>query len=246
MKIYLVGAGPGDPELLTVRAERLIKTADVVFYADALIPPGIMALTRPDCERIATKSLTLEAMLPLMIQAAQTGKLVLRLHSGDLSLYGAIHEQIQALHQAGITVEIVPGIGAIQLAAARLTTEWTVPELVQTVILTRTAGVTPMPEDLAALAAHRATLGLYLSARLVDTAQAQLQKHYPPDTLVAVCYRLGWPQEKIWLVPLTEMAALTHRQRLTRTTLYVISPVFQAGATRSYLYHPRHRHLFRP
>ncbi|MEN9214363.1 MAG: precorrin-4 C(11)-methyltransferase [Gloeomargarita sp. DG02_3_bins_56] len=246
MKIYLVGAGPGDPDLLTVRAERLIKTADVVFYADALIPPGIIALTRPDCERIATKSLTLEAMLPLMIQAAQTGKLVLRLHSGDLSLYGAIHEQIQALHRAGMTVEIVPGIGAIQLAAARLTTEWTVPELVQTVILTRTAGVTPMPEDLAALAAHRATLGLYLSARLVDTAQAQLQKHYPPDTLVAVCYRLGWPQEKIWLVPLTEMAALTHRQRLTRTTLYVISPVFRAGATRSHLYHPQHRHLFRP
>ncbi|MEN9215736.1 MAG: precorrin-4 C(11)-methyltransferase [Gloeomargarita sp. HHBFW_bins_162] len=246
MKIYLVGAGPGDPELLTVRAERLIKTADVVVYADSLIPPAIIALTRPDCQRIATKSLTLEDILPLMIAPAQAGKLVVRLHSGDLSLYGAIYEQIQALHHAGMTVEIVPGIGAMQLAAARLTTEWTVPEVVQTVILTRTPGRTPMPENLADLAAHRATLGLYLSARLVDTAQSELQKHYPGDTLVAVCHRLGWPQEKIWLVPLQDMAAVTQRERLTRTTLYVISPVFTAGATRSHLYHPQHRHLFRP
>ncbi len=246
MKIYLVGAGPGDPELLTVRAERLIKTADVVVYADSLIPPGIIALTRPDCERIATKSLTLETILPVLIERVNAGQLVLRLHSGDLSLYGAIYEQIQALQAVGITVEVIPGIGAMQLAAARLTTEWTVPELVQTVILTRTAGVTPMPENLADLAAHRATLGLYLSTRLVDTAQAELQKHYPPDTQVAVCHRLGWPQEQIWLVPLDQMAALTHRERLTRTTLYVVSPVFGAGVTRSHLYHPEHRHLFRP
>jgi len=245
-KIYIVGAGPGDPELLTVRAERLIKTADVVLYADSLIPPGIVALTRADCERIPTKNLTLETIVPLMIERVRAGKLVLRLHSGDVSLYGAIYEQIQALHGAGIGVEIIPGVGAMQLAAARLTTEWTVPELVQTVILTRTAGITPMPENLADLAAHRATLGLYLSARLVDQAQAELQKHYPPDTLVAVCHRLGWPQERIWLVPLTQMAAVTHREHLTRTTLYVISPVFGAGVTRSQLYHPQHRHLFRP
>jgi len=245
-KIYLVGAGPGDPELLTVRAERLLKTAEVVVYADSLIPPAIVALTRPECERIPTKSLTLEAIMPLMIERARAGKLVVRLHSGDVSLYGAIHEQIQALHAAGIAVEIVPGVGSMQLAAARLTTEWTVPELVQTVILTRTAGATPMPENLVDLAAHRATLGLYLSARLVDKAQAQLLHHYPPDTPVAVCHRLGWPQERIWVVPLTEMAALTHRECLTRTTLYVVSPVLGAGMARSHLYHPTHRHLFRP
>ncbi|MCS6783461.1 MAG: precorrin-4 C(11)-methyltransferase [Gloeomargarita sp. SKYBB_i_bin120] len=246
MKVYLVGAGPGDPELLTVRAQRLIQQADVLVYADSLIPPAIVALARPDCERIPTKHLTLEEIVPLMVSRAQANQLVVRLHSGDVSIYGAIAEQIEALRQAGVAVEVVPGIGSLQLAAARLQTEWTLPEVVQTVILTRAPGVTPMPEKLADLAAHRATLALYLSARWVDQAQAELQKHYPTDTLVAVCHRLGWPQERIWLVPLAEMAPLTHRENLTRTTLYVISPVFHAQGQRSRLYHPDHRHLFRP
>ncbi|MCS7031315.1 MAG: precorrin-4 C(11)-methyltransferase [Gloeomargarita sp. SKYG116] len=246
MKVYIVGAGPGDPELLTVRAMRLIQQADVLVYADSLVPPAIVALARPDCTRIPTKSLTLEELIPLMVDRARAGQHVVRLQSGDVSIYGAIAEQIQALHQAGVAVEIVPGIGSLQLAAARLLTEWTLPGVVQTVILTRTPGATPMPENLADLAAHRATLALYLSARLVDKAQAELQKHYTSDTPVAICHRLGWPQERIWLAPLTEMAALTHRENLTRTTLYVVSPVLGVQAGRSCLYHPQHRHLFRP
>lgn len=246
MKVYLVGAGPGDPDLLTVRAMRLIQRADVLVYADSLIPPAIVALARPDCERIPTKSLTLETLVPLMVERAKAGRLVVRLHSGDVSIYSAIVEQIQELQQAGVAVEIVPGIGSLQLAAARLQTEWTLPGVVQTVILTRAPGVTPMPENLADLAAHRATLALYLSARWVDQAQAELQKHYPSETLVMVGHCLGWPQERLWLVPLAEMAALTQQERLTRTTLYVISPVLGAAASRSCLYHPQHRHLFRP
>jgi precorrin-4/cobalt-precorrin-4 C11-methyltransferase len=143
---------------------------------------------------------------------------------------------------------VVPGISAYQAAAAKLQVELTVPNLVQSIILTRISGRTEVPpaEDLAALAAHRASLCLYLSARHVDTCQAKLLQHYDPETPVAICFRLGWPDEQIWLVPLAEMAVVTQRENLIRTTLYVISPALAGGKVRSRLYNPEHTHLFRP
>lgn len=246
--VYIVGAGPGDPDLLTLKAHRLLQQADVILYADSLVPESLLAVARPAAQKIPTGDKTLEVILALMVAEVAAGRVVVRLHSGDPSLYGAIHEQIQGLESAGVPVEVVPGIGAYQLAAARLKVELTVPELVQTVILTRASGRTQVPdaETLASLAAHRASLCLYLSAHHVDQAQADLLQHYPADTLVAVCFRLGWPDERIWQVPLAEMAALTHQERLTRTTLYLISPALGATAGRSRLYHPSHTHLFRP
>ncbi|HIK44117.1 MAG TPA: precorrin-4 C(11)-methyltransferase [Leptolyngbyaceae cyanobacterium M65_K2018_010] len=246
--VYLVGAGPGDPELLTVKAQRLISQADVILYANSLVPEQILAWARPDAERLGTAAMTLENLLPLMIERVRAGRSVVRLQSGDPSLYSAIHEQIQALAEAEIPFEVVPGISAYQAAAAKLNAELTIPGLVQSIILTRISGRTQVPprEDLAALAAHQTSLCLYLSARHVEAAQAQLLQHYEADTPVAICFRLGWPDEQIWLVPLNAMAAATRDHHLVRTTVYLISPALRGGAVRSRLYSPDHTHLFRP
>ncbi|MFN4280965.1 precorrin-4 C(11)-methyltransferase [Thermosynechococcus sp.] len=251
--VYFVGAGPGDPELLTLKGQRLIQAADVILYADSLVPTAILQFASPAASRIPTAAMTLEEIIPLMVAAVHAGKTVVRLQSGDPSLYSAIHEQIARLAEAGITVEVIPGISAYQLAAARLNAELTLPELVQTIILTRATGRTRVPptEELASLAAHKASLCLYLSANCVQRAQRNLLQHYPPETLVAVGYRLGWPDERLWLVPLAEMAAFSQQQRLTRTTLYLISPALAAQqqgnySLRSCLYNPEHPHLFRP
>ncbi|PSO98149.1 MAG: precorrin-4 C(11)-methyltransferase [Cyanobacteria bacterium SW_12_48_29] len=252
--VYIVGAGPGDPELLTVKAKKILDRADVIIFADSLVPKQTLQDVRSDAELIRTGNKTLEEILPLMITRVRENCSVVRLHSGDLTLYSAIHEQIQALAEADIPFELVPGIGAFQDAAAKLAVELTVPGLVQTIILTRISGrasTMPESEELASLAAHQASLGLYLAARHVEDAQEKLLQHYPPDTPVAVCFRLGWSDEKIWVVPLDKMAAISQKERLLRTTLYLISPALRAvegkiGKARSRLYHPEHSHLFRP
>jgi precorrin-4/cobalt-precorrin-4 C11-methyltransferase len=247
--VYIVGAGPGDPDLLTVKAHKLLAQADVILFADSLVPEQILEGVRPDAEIIRTANKTLEEILPLMVERVRSHKSVIRLQSGDPSLYSAIHEQIQALVEAEIPFEVIPGISAFQAAAAKLGVELTIPGLVQTIILTRISGRTQVPEteELATLAAHRASLCLYLSARHVEDAQTQLIQHYSEDTPIAICYRLGWPDEKILLVPLNQMASATREEKLIRTTLYVISPALgKVEKVRSRLYHPEHAHLFRP
>lgn len=274
--VYFIGAGPGDPDLLTVKALKILQRADVIVFADSLVPKQILQGVRPDAEIVRTGSKTLEEIVPLMLERVRSHKSVVRLHSGDLSLYSAIHEQIQALAEAEIPFELIPGISAFQAATAKLGVELTVPGLVQTIILTRVSGrasAVPEPEELTSLAAHQASLCLYLSARHVEDAQVKLLEHYPADTPVAVCFRIGWPDEKIWLVPLEEMAAITQKENLIRTTLYLVSPALRTVATlgapgvqstvvskelvlgvsteatqepaRSRLYHPEHSHLFR-
>jgi precorrin-4/cobalt-precorrin-4 C11-methyltransferase len=249
-QVYFIGAGPGDPDLLTIKAQRLITQADVVIYADSLIPAEMLQGLKPNAEVIATSSKTLEEIVPLIIDRVRSGKMVVRLHSGDLTLYSAITEQIQGLKAADITCELIPGISAYQAAAARLQVELTVPELVQTIILTRAQGrasAMPNPENLASLAAHQSSLCLYLAAKQVRVAQAQLLEYYPANTPVAICWRVSWPDEKILVVPLTEMAATTEREQLLRTTMYIISPALgKVEGYRSRLYDPAHAHLFRP
>ncbi|MEM7591007.1 MAG: precorrin-4 C(11)-methyltransferase [Cyanobacteria bacterium P01_A01_bin.83] len=248
--VYIIGAGPGDPELLTLKAYKILSQADVILYADSLVPKQILQDVRDDAELVATGNKTLEQIIPLTIERVRQGKSVVRLHSGDLTLYSAIAEQIQAFKEAEIPFELVPGISAFQAAAAKLSTELTVPELVQTIILTRISGkasAVPEAEELASLAAHQASLCLYLAARHIEQAQDKLLQHYPPNTPVAVCYRVGWQDEQIWVVPLTQMAEVTREHNLIRTTLYLISPALEeAVTTRSRLYHPQHHHLFRP
>ena len=252
--VYIIGAGPGDPELLTVKAQKIISNADVILYADSLVPKEILQTAKPEAELIPTGNKTLEEIVPLMIERVRDNLAVVRLHSGDLSLYSAIHEQIAALIAAEIEFELIPGISAYQAAAAKLNAELTVPGLVQSIILTRISGsASPVPEkeELATLAAHQASLCLYLAARHVEKARSQLLEHYPKDTPVAICFRLGWPDEKIWLVPLEKIAEITRKEKLVRTTVYIISPALKeigknSTQKRSRLYHPQHSHLFRP
>ncbi len=246
--VYIIGAGPGDPDLLTIKAQKILSQADVILFADSLVPKEILSCCKKNAELIRTANKTLEEIVPLMIEKVGQEKIVVRLHSGDPSLYSAIHEQIQFLIEANIPFEVIPGISAFQAAAAKLNIELTVPQLVQTIILTRISGRTQVPptEELATLAAHQASLCLYLSARHVEEAQAKLLEHYPSDTSIAVCYRLGWNDENIWVVPLNKMAECTRENNLIRTTLYIISPALSATSARSRLYNPEHDHLFRP
>ena len=246
--ISIVGAGPGAPDLLTRRAEDRIAHADVLIWTDSLVSPQIADLAPAGCEKIRTSTLTLEQVLPLMIERVSTGKNVVRLHDGDPCLYGALSEQVSGLADAGIEVEVVPGISAYQATASALQAELTIPGLVQTIVLSRSGGRTGVPEreELRHLASLRASLCLYLSARHVDEVQSTLLEHYPAETPVAIGYRVSWPDESLDLVPLDQMAKVTHDRNLIRTTLYVISPAFCSTNLRSKLYSPDHDHLFRP
>ena len=246
-KLSIVGAGPGAPDLLTLRAAERIKDAEVLVWTDSLVSPQIADLAPKPCERIRTSSLTLEEVLPLLINRVQQGKRVVRLHDGDPCLYGALSEQVCGLADAGIDVEVVPGLSAYQATASALTAELTIPGLVQTIVLSRAGGRTGVPERerLEQLASLRASLCLYLSARHVEDVQARLLQHYPANTPVAIGYRVSWPDQWIKVVPLEQMASASRERNLIRTTLYVVSPAMAAGQQRSKLYSPEHDHLFR-
>lgn len=247
-QVSIVGAGPGAPDLLTRRAEDRLRAAEVLIWTDSLVSPQIAALAPERCERIRTSTLTLEEVLPLMIERAQAGLRVVRLHDGDPCLYGALAEQVCGLADAGIDVDVVPGLSAYQATASALSAELTIPGLVQTIVLSRAGGRTGVPEreQLANLARLQASLCLYLSARHVDAVQATLMEHYPADTPVAIGYRVSWPDQWLQVVPLQEMATVSKQRDLIRTTLYVISPALKAQGQRSKLYSPDHDHLFRP
>ncbi|MBE9030202.1 precorrin-4 C(11)-methyltransferase [filamentous cyanobacterium LEGE 11480] len=230
--IHFIGAGPGDPDLITVKGARLLKQADVVVYADSLIPIDLINhYVKPKTEIIPTADKSLAQILEILVDRAQSGKTVIRLHDGDPCLYGAIQEQMNGLLAAGIDFEIIPGVSAYQLAAAKLRVELTQPQQIQSIILTRVSGRTQVPatEELETMAAHQASLCLYLSARHVQKAQTKLLKHYPADTPVAICFRVGWKDERILVVPLTAMASTTDRENLIRTTMYVVSPALKAA-----------------
>jgi precorrin-4/cobalt-precorrin-4 C11-methyltransferase len=243
-----VGAGPGATDLLTLRAARAIEAAEVLVWTDSLINPQIAALAREGCQKIRTSTLTLEEVLAVVVEKARAGLRVVRLHDGDPCLYGALAEQICRLADADIAVEVVPGLSAYQATASALGQELTIPGLVQTIVLSRAGGRTGVPEreSLQRLAALGASLCLYLSARHVEEVQQELLIHYPPETPVAIGYRVSWPDQWLSVVPLAAMAATSRERELIRTTLYIVSPALAAaGETRSLLYSASHNHLFR-
>ncbi len=247
--VLIVGAGPGAPDLMTVRALRAIEAAEVLVWTDSLVSPQIAALAPADCERIRTSTLTLEQVMEVLIDRSRAGRRVVRLHDGDPCLFGALAEQVGRLVAADLAVEVVPGLSAYQATAAALTAELTIPGLVQTIVLSRAAGRTGVPEReaLSRLAALRASLCLYLSARHVEETQQVLLEHYPAETPVAIGYRVSWPDQWLTVVPLERMAAVSRERGLIRTTLYVVSPALAAPAqARSRLYWSGHDHLFRP
>jgi len=246
-KVVFIGAGPGDPELMTLKGRRLLSQADVVIYAGSLIPEALLQHASATATIHNSAPLTLEQVMDLMRTAVRAGKMVVRLQSGDLSLYSAIQAQMALLDQEGIAYEAIPGISAFQAAAAALQSELTVPEVVQTIILTRGEGKTKMPagESLTALAAHRASLCLFLSARLSKKVQEQLLTAYAPETPVAILYRVSWPDEKIIMTRLQELHSTIRAHNLTRTTLILVGEAIGGRQNRSRLYHATHAHIFR-
>ena len=247
-KVWIVGAGPGAPDQLTLRAARAIEQAEVLIWTDSLVNPQLAAMAPEGCERVRTSTLTLEEVMAVMLERTAAGKRVVRLHDGDTCLYSALHEQLCRLLDADVEVEVVPGLSAYQATAAALQAELTIPGLVQTIVLSRAGGRTGVPEreQLQQLAALQASLCLYLSARHVEEVQAELLLHYPADTPVAIGYRVSWPDQWLQVVPLAEMARASQERELIRTTLYVVSPALAApGAARSRLYSASHHHLFR-
>ena len=250
MTVHFIGAGPGAPDLITVRGLRLIERCPVCLYAGSLVPHAILAAAPPGARLIDTAPLTLDEIIGHMEGAAADGQDVARVHSGDPSLYGAIAEQMRRLDALEIGYEIVPGVPAYAAAAALLKTELTLPEISQTVILTRTAGkASPMPagEDLKTLGAAGATLAIHLSVRNIHLVVADLSPIYGTDCPVVVVYRVGWPDQQVIRGTLADIKAKVKARKITRTALIFVGRVFdKQDFVDSRLYHADHRHILRP
>ena len=246
-KISFIGVGPGDPDLLTLKALKKIKSADVIIWTDSLIPEKILDFSKEDAEKISTSMLNLEQITSVMIKKIYSGKTVIRLHDGDPCLFGAIKEQIEILKNEKIEIEVIPGVSAFQVAAAYHEAELTIPDITQTIILTRAGGRTGMPEkeSLKDLAKHNSSLCLYLSARHVKRSQEILLEFYPPETKVIVGFRVSWDDGWTSLIELRDMENFSIEKKLIRTTIYIISPAISNSHNRSNLYDPSYSHLFR-
>jgi precorrin-4/cobalt-precorrin-4 C11-methyltransferase len=250
-RVAFVGAGPGAVDLLTLRAVRVLGEADVVVWARSLVDEGVLAHARPGAELVASDDRTLEDVIAIYERAAAEGLRVARVHSGDPTLYGALHEQLEACRRLGLEVEIVPGVSSMAGAAAALGQELTVPDVAQTLILTRRATRTTMPpnEELTELARHGATMVLFLSVRRPRELQAELlEGGYAPATPCAVVYRATWPDEIVLRCPLSELAARIREARITTQALVIAGPALDAGAAagRSHVYDPGYGHRYRP
>jgi precorrin-4/cobalt-precorrin-4 C11-methyltransferase len=251
--VRFVGAGPGDPELITVKGMRLLQEADRVVYTGSLVPETLLHYCRKDVKTYDSASLTLEQTHALLKEGYQAGERVVRLHTGDPSLYGAINEQMTLLYRDKIEHEVVPGVSAAFAAAAAMKQELTIPEVSQTVILTRLGGRTPVPvkEKLEALASHRASMVIYLSVQRIEKVVAELKVHYPVDTPAIVAYRVGWPDQKLIRGTLENIAGKLRSARIERQAIILIGEVFKmkglAGNKnkRSKLYDEAFDHQFR-
>ncbi|WP_136656469.1 precorrin-4 C(11)-methyltransferase [Nitratireductor sp. XY-223] len=228
MTVYFIGAGPGAPDLITVRGLRLVERCPVCLYAGSLVPPEIVAAAPKDAQVVDTAPMHLDMIIAKIEKAHREGKDVARVHSGDPSIYGAIAEQMRRLDALGIDYEVVPGVPAFAGVAAKLKTELTLPEIAQTVILTRTgmkASSMPEGEQLEILGRSGATLAIHLSIRNLDYVRDALVPHYGEDCPVVVAYRATWPDELYLRTTLTEMKTVVRKAKLTRTALIMVGPV---------------------
>ena len=224
--VSFVGAGPGDPELLTIKGRKAIEDAGLVLYAGALVPPGVVACARPDALVADSAPLTLEQCHALVRDAALAGRNVARVHTGDPSLYGALREQAQLLDRDGIPWRVIPGVTAACAAAAAAGVTFTVPEATQSLIISRLEGRTPVPEQerLAALAAHKTSLAVYLSAQSAPLLQAELARSLPPETPVLCAHRAGWPNQQLHWTSLGNLARCVEEHGITSQTVFLILP----------------------
>ena len=246
--IEIVGAGPGDPDLISVRGRRMLERADLILYAGSLVPKALTDCHKPGAVVRSSADMTLEEQCALMKEHYDRGHFIVRLHTGDPCIFGAIQEQMAFFDREGMSYHITPGISSFLAAAAELRSQFTIPERTQTIILTRGEGRTPMPEreKLHLLARSQSTMCIFLSAAIVDDVQAQLLQHYPEDTPVAACYRLTWPDQQIYRGVLKDLARIVHDNHLTLTTMLVVGEAIDNRTGLSALYDKHFTHLYRP
>ena len=239
MTVYFVGAGPGAADLITLRGQRLLAGADVVIYAGSLVNPALLDAVRPGCRLFDSATMTLDDVLAVIVEAEGRGETTVRLHSGDPSLYGAISEQMRALDRLGIAYDVCPGVSSFSGAAAALQVEYTVPEVTQSVVITRMPGRTPMPagESMAGFARHGSTMVVFLSAGLLEQLAAELVAGgRSPDESAAIVYKATWPDERVFACTIGTLAATAAANGIRSTALIVVGPCLDPSGNVSRLY----------
>lgn len=239
--VHFVGAGSGAADLITVRGARLLSEADVVIYAGSLVNPEVLQYARPECEIHDSARLTLEEVLEIIRKAESEGKTTVRLHTGDSSIYGAVREQFDELDRLGIEYDVCPGVSAFCGAASSLKAEYTLPDVSQTVIITRMEGRTPVPEreKIRSLAAHGSTMVLFLSTGLLEGLQSELMAGgYAPETPAAIVYKATWPEEKVFRCRVCDLAQTARENHITKTALILVGGFLGDRYERSKLYDP--------
>lgn len=247
MKVVFVGAGPGDPDLLTVKARKLLENCHVCVYAGSLVSPEVVDLVPEGCELHDSAAMTLEQIEAVFLRGQQRDVDVVRLHTGDPSIYGAIREQMNVLDRLGIEYYVVPGVSSFQAAAAALKTELTAPEISQTVILSRTSGRTPMPakQELEHLARTESTLCLFLSVHKLAQVAEELAHFYGEDCPVGVIFRASWPDEKVIQGTLADISPKVEAARITKTAMIIVGQALSRDLPVSKLYHRHFSHGYR-
>lgn len=245
--IEIVGAGPGDPDLVSVRGRKMLERADLILYAGSLVPRELTLCAKPGAVVRSSAGMNLEEQCELMKEFYDQGRFIVRLHTGDPCIFGAIQEQMAFFDQHNMRYHITPGISSFLAAAAELRSQFTIPERTQTIILTRGEGRTPMPEkeQLHLLARSQSTMCIFLSAAIVDDVQRELLMEYPEDTPVAACYHLTWPDQRIYRGVLKDLAKIVHDNNLTLTTMLVVGEAIDNRKGLSELYNKHFTHLFR-
>ena len=245
--IEIVGAGPGDPDLISIRGRQMLEKADLILYAGSLVPKELTLCAKAGATVRSSADMNLEEQFALMKEFYDKGLFIVRLHTGDPCIYGAIQEQMAFFDRYKMSYHITPGISSFQAAAAALRSQFTIPEKVQSIILTRGEGRTPMPEkeQLHKLAQSQSTMCIYLSAGIVEQVQEELMQAYPPETPVAACYKLTWKEEKIYRGELKDLAKIVRDNNLTLTTLLVVGEAIDNRKGLSRLYAHEFKHLFR-
>lgn len=239
--VHFVGAGSGAPDLITVRGARLLEQADVVIYAGSLVNKELLKYTKNGCELYDSAKMTLEQVIEVVAAAEKQNKTTVRLHTGDSSIYGAVREQFDELERLGIEYDVCPGVSSFCGAAAALCAEYTLPDVSQTVIITRAEGKTPVPEREAVskLASHRATMILFLSTSLTEKLQSELiAGGYPEDTPAAIVYKATWAEQQIFRCTVSTLDETAKKNSLTKTSLIIVGDCLGTSYSRSLLYHP--------
>ena len=246
--VHVVGAGPGAPDLITLRGAELLKQADVIIYAGSLVNPALLDMAREDCEIHNSAKMTLEQVIDVMKQAEAAGKTTVRLHTGDPCVYGAIREQMDALDELGISYDDVPGVSSFCGAAAALRAEYTLPGVSQSVIITRLAGRTPVPdaESLSSMASHGASMAVFLSSGMLGRVQEELLKGaYTEDTPAALVYKATWPEEKTVRCTVGTLAQAGEAHGISKTALVLVGNFLDSPYEKSKLYDPTFTTEFR-